>query len=223
MVITYLLNLSVSMFEQQRMLQEGDRSNFMGPFTLPLHEVNEKVLGLVGGSGRIGTKVAEIALALGMRVIISSRLGDLPPEHALARHPRVECTNDLDFLLQNSDYVSLHTPLNDDTRQSFGREQLEKMKPSSFLINTSRGAICNEDELIACLEEGVIAGAGLDVTATEPPSPDSKLWDLKNCWLTPHTGWRRIETRQRSLDMIADNLEVFCRAEREEDLINIVN
>jgi glycerate dehydrogenase len=221
MAICYLMNLSVSMFDQQRMLLQNDRSNFTGPFTLPLHELTNATVGIVGGTGRIGTKVGEICLALGMKVILSSRKGVLPNDHAL--YGKVECTSNVNCLLQQSDYVSLHTPLNDQTRGSFGRQQIEQMKPTAFLINTSRGAVCNEAELVECLQEKVIAGAGLDVTATEPPAPDSKLWDLDNCWLTPHTGWRRVETRQRSVNMVADNVEAYCAAKSEADMINVVN
>jgi len=223
MGITYLLNLSMSMFDQQRMLIQGDRSNFTGPFTLPLHEVTDKTLGLVGGAGRIGTKVAEIALVLGMKIIMSSRKGTLDPSHVLYGNDRVECTSDVNYLLQNSDFVSLHTPLNDETRGSFGRKQFEQMKPTAFFINTSRGALCNEPELIEIMKEGRIAGAGLDVTTTEPPAPDSELWNLPNVWLSPHTGWRRLETRQRSVDMVADNIEAYCKAQSEKDLINVIN
>ena len=223
MGITYLLNLSMSMFDQQRMLIQGDRRNFTGPFTLPLHEVTDKTLGLVGGAGRIGTKVAEIALVLGMKIIISSRKGTLDPSHVLYSNDRVECTSDVNYLLQNSDFVSLHTPLNDETRGSFGRKQFEQMKPTAFFINTSRGALCNEPELIEIMKEGRIAGAGLDVTTTEPPAPDSELWNLPNVWLSPHTGWRRLETRQRSVDMVADNIEAYCKAQSEKDLINVIN
>lgn len=223
MAITYLMNLSVSMFDQQRMLWEGDRSNFTGPFTLPLHEINGKTIALIGGAGRIGTKVAEIALALGMHVKITSRRRSLPPDHVLYGHPYVECTDNVDSVLSQADYVSLHTPLNAETRGTFGRKQISQMKPTAFLINTSRGAVCNEGELIACLEEGVIAGAGLDVTATEPPAPDSKLWELKNVWLSPHTGWRRLETRQRLVKMTCDNIASFCEATSEKDILNVVN
>jgi glycerate dehydrogenase len=180
MAITYLINFSVSMFQQQQMLWNNDRANFTGPFTLPLHEINGKTLGLVGGAGRIGTKVAEIGLALGMNVIISSRRGTLPESHPLQGDPRVSCTANVDDVLRISDYVSLHTPLNDETRGSFGEAQIRQMKPTAFLINTSRGAVCNEDELIRCMEERVIAGAVLDVTTTEPPRMDSKLWKLGN-------------------------------------------
>jgi glycerate dehydrogenase len=180
MAITYLMNFSVSMFQQQAMLLNNDRANFTGPFTLPLREINGKTLGLVGGAGRIGTKVAEIGLALGMDVVISSRRGSLPEAHPLRGHPRVRCTRDVDELLRESDYVSLHTPLNAETRGTFGDKQIRQMKPTAFLINTSRGAVCNEEELIKCMEDRVIAGAGLDVTTTEPPRMDSKLWELDN-------------------------------------------
>jgi glycerate dehydrogenase len=224
MAISYLLNFSVSMFQQQHMLRcEGNRANFTGPFTLPLHEVNDKVLGLVGGAGRIGSTVAKIGVALGMEVIISSRRGSLPDDHELKHHPNVSCTSDVNSVLQRADYVSLHTPLNDETRGSFGRAQIEQMKPTAFLINTSRGAVCREDELIECLRERRIAGAGLDVTTTEPPAPDSPLWNLPNVYLSPHTGWRRLETRQRLVDMTADNLRAYCRASTPKDFINVVN
>lgn len=219
MAITYLMNLSISMFDQQRMLYEDNRANFTGPFTLPLHEINGKTLGLIGGGGLIGSKVADIALQLGMKIIISSRAGKLPSNHRHANNPNVTVVKDLQDLLPYSDYVSIHCPLNDETRASFGRTQIEQMKPTAFLINTSRGAICKEPELIACLEEGVIAGAGLDVTVGEPPEMDSKLWTLPNVTLTPHIGWRRIETRQRLVDMTADNIEAYVNG----NPINVVN
>jgi glycerate dehydrogenase len=230
MAITYLMNMSIHMFEQQAMLQRGDRSNFTGPFTLPLMELNGKTLGLVGGSGLIGSKVADIALALGMNIIISSRSGKLPDDHrhSIVNSPKVllpplRVVAQVEELLAASDFVSLHTPLNDQTRGTFGRKQIELMKPTAFLINTSRGAVCNEAELVDCLREKVIAGAGLDVTATEPAPVDSELWTLPNVWLSPHIGWRRIETRQRSVDMVYDNILAYCKAKSPADYINVVN
>lgn len=223
MAITYIMNLSVSMIPQQRMLCKGDRSNFTGPFTLPLSELNGKVLGLVGGSGLIGSKVADIALQLGMDIIISSRRGTLPDGHRHASNPRVTVVADVDELFRVSDYVSIHCPLNDETRGSIGREKISLMKPTAYFVNTARGAICNEPELIECLKEGMIAGAGLDVTVGEPPDMDSELWTLDNVVLTPHIGWRRKETRQRLVDMTADNIEAYVKAEKESDMVNVVN
>lgn len=222
--VTYVMNFSISLLEQQRMLQENDRRNFTGPFTLPLRELGTATIGLIGGAGAIGSRVADICLAMGMKVIISSRAGKLPPSHRHANHPNVTVVSDWETLLQKSDYVSIHCPLNDETRGSFGRTQLEQMKSSAYLINTSRGAIVREDELIDCMREGLIAAAGLDVTTTEPPSSDSPLWDLPNVWLSPHTGWRRLETRQRLLDMTADSIQAYCEANYDEKkYINVVN
>jgi glycerate dehydrogenase len=223
MAVTYVMNFSVSMFDQQRMLQAGDRSNFTGPFTLPLMELGGKTIGLIGGSGAIGSKVADICLVLGMNVIISSRAGKLPESHRLANHERVTVVKDLEPLLCESDFVSIHCPLNDETRRSFGLSELKQMKSSAFLINASRGGIMREEEIIEGMRAGLIAGAGLDVTTTEPPPPESNLWDLQNVWLTPHTGWRRLETRQRLVDMTADSIEAYCKSTKEEDMINVVN
>lgn len=80
-----------------------------------------------------------------------------------------------------------------------------------------------EEEFIECMKEKKIAGAGLDVTTTEPPPMDSELWKLPNVWLSPHTGWRRLETRQRLVNMMAENIEAYCNAENEADLTNVVN
>jgi glycerate dehydrogenase len=93
------------------------------------------------------------------------------------------------------------------------------MKPTAFLINTARGAIINEAELIECMKEKVIAGAGLDTQETEPPQEDSDLWKLDNIFLTPHIGWRRLETRQRLVDMTTDNIESYINGQ----LQNVVN
>ncbi|KAG7351688.1 oxidoreductase [Nitzschia inconspicua] len=222
--ITYIMNFAINLLEQQRMLHNNDRSNFTGPFTLPLVELGGKTLGLVGGSGMIGSKVADIALALGMKIIISSRSGTLPSTHRLYQHPDVTITSDVNILLQQSDFVSIHTPLNDETRGTFGRTQIEQMKPTAFLINTSRGKVCNEEELIQCMQEGKIAGAGLDVTASEPPPMDSPIWNLNNVWLSPHIGWRRKETRQRLVDMTCDNIQAYIHAKGNvNNYINVVN
>eukprot|EP00549_Striatella_unipunctata_P012626 CAMPEP_0118708584 /NCGR_PEP_ID=MMETSP0800-20121206/21994_1 /TAXON_ID=210618 ORGANISM="Striatella unipunctata, Strain CCMP2910" /NCGR_SAMPLE_ID=MMETSP0800 /ASSEMBLY_ACC=CAM_ASM_000638 /LENGTH=213 /DNA_ID=CAMNT_0006611845 /DNA_START=178 /DNA_END=819 /DNA_ORIENTATION=- len=213
------------MIRQQIMLHEDNRANFTGPFTLPLGEVNGKTVGLIGGSGLIGSKVADVALSLGMDVIISSRSGSLPSSHRHANNSRVKVVENVEILLRESDYVSVHCPLNDETRGSIGRSMIEQMKPTAYFINCARGAICNEPELIECLKENVIAGAGLDVTVGEPPEMDSELWTLPNVILTPHIGWRRIETRQRLVDMTADNIEAYIAStvDPSAKMINVVN
>lgn len=219
LAITYMMNFSCSMVAQQRMLFHDNRDNFTGPFTLPMSEIGGKVLGLIGGSGAIGSKVADIALALGMTVIISSRQGVLPSEHRHANNPCVRVVKELEELMSLSDYVSIHCPLNDTTRQSINSKMIRLMKPSAFIINTARGGIIHEQHLIECLKEHVIAGAGLDVTDGEPPSQTSELWNLDNCILTPHIGWRRKQTRQRLADMVTDNIEAYIGG----NAINVVN
>mmetsp|Transcript_29186 Transcript_29186/g.45352 ORF Transcript_29186/g.45352 Transcript_29186/m.45352 type:complete len:343 (-) Transcript_29186:216-1244(-) len=218
MVITYMLNFSCSFVPQQQMLWAGDRSNFTGPFTLPLRELRGKTIGLIGGSGNIGTCVTNVSLALGLNVAISSRSGRLPAGHPHEGNPNVRMLP-LDDLLRESDFVSVHCPLNDETRGSIDGEKIRLMKPTAFLINTARGAIINEKELIECMKENVIAGAGLDVQEVEPPASDSEIWNTPNIILTPHIGWRSIETRQRVMDMVADNIQAFI----EGKPTNVVN
>lgn len=217
MVITYIMNFSAAIFQQAKMLHEGNRENFQ-VFQHPIYEINGKKLGLIGGSGTIGTAVADVALPLGMDVLISSRSGRLPSGHKYENNPRVKVVP-LDELLSTSDFVSINCPLNGETRHSIGSQEIRLMKPTAFLINTARGAIINEAELIQCMKDGVIAGAGLDVQEVEPPNSESDLWKLDNVFLTPHIGWRRLETRQRLVDMTTDNIEAYIKGQKK----NVVN
>lgn len=217
MVITYIMNFGAAMFDQARALHEGDRSNFK-VFQHPIYEITGKTLGMIGGSGTIGTCVADVALPLGMNILISSRAGKLPPGHKYEHHPDVEVVP-FDELFRRSDFVSVNCPLNAETRHSVGAREIRMMKPTAFLINTARGAIVHQDELIECMREGVIAGAGLDTQEVEPPPDDSEIWNLKNVFMSPHIGWRRLETRQRLVDMTCDNIEAYVRGE----VVNVVN
>jgi glycerate dehydrogenase len=217
MVITYIMNFGAAMFDQARMLNNNNRSNFT-VFQHPIYEITGKTLGMIGGSGTIGTCVADVALPLGMNVLISSRSGRLPPGHKYENHPRVNVVP-FDDLFEQSDYVSINCPLNAETRHSVGAREIKMMKPTAFLINTARGAIINEAELIECMKQNTIAGAGLDTQEVEPPPEDSDLWKLDNVFLTPHIGWRRLETRQRLVDMTADNIESYIKGEPK----NVVN
>ena len=161
MVITYIMNFAAAMFDQARMLHQNNHQNFK-VFQHPIYEISGKTLGMIGGSGTIGTAVADIALPLGMNIIISSRQERLPPGHKYENHEKVRVVP-FDDVFRKSDFVSVNCPLNSRTRHLVGKREICLMKPTAFLINTARGAIINESELIECMRDGVIAGAGLGV------------------------------------------------------------
>ena len=121
----------------------------------------------------------------------------------------VEVVRDLDRIFKECDYVSLHCPLTPATRHLINADTLVLMKPTAFLINTSRGALIDEPALIKALQEHKIAGAGLDVQETEPPVEDNPLYTLDNVILTPHMGWKGLETRQRLLSILKGNIDGF--------------
>ncbi len=198
--IMMILNLSSTMQTQMKMLAKGDRSNFTKHLQVPHVEVNGKTLGIIG-AGNIGRAVIKIAKALDMNILVYTRT------------PREDSDGiryvDLETLLKNSDYVSLHCPLTPQTRHIINKDTLSLMKPSAFLINTSRGALVDEPALIEALQNGVIAGAALDVQETEPPVEDNPLYTLDNVILTPHMGWKGLETRQRLVSILDGNIKAF--------------
>ena len=122
-------------------------------------------------------------------------------------------------LLKNSDYVSMHCPLTENTKHMINKESLSLMKPSAFIINTSRGALIDESALIETLKNGTIAGAGLDVQETEPPEEASPLYTMDQVLLTPHMGWKGLETRQRLVSILAGNVKGFL----EGTPVNVVS
>ena len=195
-----MLNLSSSMGVQLAMLARGDHSNFTEYLKADHVELNGKTLGLVG-TGSIGKAVARAAQALDMEVL------------GWARTPRADADGvhyvPMDELLRRSDYLSLHCPLTPETRHLIDADKLSRMKPTAFLINTARGALVDEAALIAALQNGVIAGAGLDVQETEPPAEDSPLYTMENVILTPHMGWKGLETRRRLVSILAVNIRAF--------------
>ena len=198
--VMLLLNLSSCMQVQMRMLERGDRSNFTNHLMVSHTEVNGKTLGVIG-AGRIGREVMKIALALGMEILVYTRTPRENEEHV------TYCT--LDEVLAGSDYITLHCPLTPQTRHIIDAAAISKMKKSACIINTARGALIDEQALIAALQEGRIAGAGLDVQETEPPAADNPLYDMDNVIITPHMGWKGMETRQRLVSIIADDIHGF--------------
>lgn len=167
----------------------------------PIIELAGKTLGIVGYGG-IGAAVARIGAAFGMRVLASRRSWPTPPP------PGIEPA-DTDALFRQSDVLSLHCPLTDDTKHLINERTLGLMKPTSLLINTGRGPLVDETALAAALNAGTIAGAGLDVLSVEPPKQPNPLQQAKNCLITPHVAWASREARTRLIDACAANLRAF--------------
>jgi len=198
--VMLMLNLASTMQTQIKMLAKGDRSNFTEHLKVPHVELNGKTIGVVG-TGNIGREVIRIAQAMDMKVLCCAR----------RQHPNEDNMTfvSLEELLKASDVVSLHCPLTPETRHMINEKTLSMMKKSAFLINTSRGALVDEGALIKSLQSRQIAGAGLDVQELEPPAEDNPLFTLDNVILTPHMGWKGMETRQRLVGVIADNIRGF--------------
>jgi|SRR5690625_2740701 len=211
LAITFILNLSSSMIQQQKMIERNDYSNFTKHLQVPHLEIQNKTLGLIG-TGTIGTQVIKIARALGMSVLTYSRTPKSFDD------PMIRSVS-LEELLEQSDYVSIHCPLTDETKHLIDIEKIELMKSTAFIINTARGAIIKETDLIEALENNLIAGAGLDVQDPEPPKKDNPLFSMDNVILTPHIGWKTLESRQRLVQLLAENIQAFMKNEP----LNIVN
>ena len=209
-VIMMILNFASTMQQQIGMLAKGDRSNFTKYLQVSHTEVNGKTLGVVG-AGHIGMEVIKVAKALGMNILIYTRT------------PKADGDGiryvSLDELLEHSDYITLHCPLNDQTKYIINKEAIGKMKPSAVIVNTGRGPLINEADLCEALAAKRIAGAGLDVQEVEPPAEDSPLYTLDNVIITPHMGWKGLETRQRLVGIIRDNVQAFFKGEP----INVVS
>jgi glyoxylate reductase len=173
-------------------------------------DVHGATLGILG-MGRIGRAVARRARGFGMKVIFTGGSGEAP-EGAL----RVG----LDTLLEQSDFLSLHAPLNDGTRHLIDRRAFERMKPSAVLVNTARGPVIDHDAMVEALSAGRIAGAALDVTDPEPLPDDHPLLALDNCLIVPHLGSGSHATRAKMADMAADNLIAGLRGDRLPHCVN---
>ncbi|NTW72240.1 MAG: D-2-hydroxyacid dehydrogenase [Eubacteriaceae bacterium] len=168
----------------------------------PLIELSGKTMGIIG-YGSIGRQTALIAQAFGMKVMAYSRT--IKEQSEILNFRWV----DLEELIKNSDVISLHCPLTDETKGIINEDRLNKMKPNVILINTARGALIVEEDLAAALEKGTIAGAGLDVMTKEPPSRDNPLFKFDNCIITPHIAWAAKEARERLMNIAIDNLQAF--------------
>lgn len=199
-VFAFILWISSSLGKYIGSVKNGDwkKCSTFCYYPFPITEIKGKTLGVVG-YGSIGSRVAQIAKTFGMNVIVYSR-----------RKTDESCKFvSLDELLSESDYVTLHCPLNSDTAKLINSASFEKMKKSAVLINTARGGIVDEDALANALKNGIIYAACVDTIASEPMREDCPLFGLNNCFITPHIAWAAKETRQRLVDIAADNVKCY--------------
>lgn len=178
----------------------------------PLVELAGKTMGIIG-FGRIGRAAAKIAVAFGMKVLVSSAHEDPSLETPEIRYAPLE------EVLRSADVISLHCPLFEATREMINKDTIALMKESTFIINTARGGLVRDADMALALGDGKIAGYAADVASTEPIGGDNPLLGAKNVILTPHIAWASKESRQRLMDIAADNLEKFAGGEP----VNVVN
>lgn len=173
--------------------------------TYPMHELKDKTLGLIG-YGHIAKAVERIAVAFGMHVIVAQS----QREDVQKQADRIP----LDALLERSDVVSIHCPLTEKTQHLISQREFELMKQEAIIINTARGGIINEADLLQALRSGQIAGAGIDCLSTEPPSPSDPMINanLAQLIITPHNAWGTLQARQRLVDGTTQNIHDYLQS-----------
>ena len=211
MVFAHILNLTNSVEHHSQLVRNGAWSSSIDFcfWDRPQVELAGKTIGLVG-LGNTGMATARIALAFGMKVIAVTSKTNLPDEIKSVSYNN---------LWRQSDIVSLHCPLSDNTRHLINAAALAQMKPTAILINTGRGPLIDEQALADALNSGQIAAAAVDVLSTEPPAADNPLLTARNCQITPHIAWATFEARQRLMSIAAGNLKAFV----EGKAVNVVN
>jgi glycerate dehydrogenase len=213
MVFAHILHFCNHVAEHSASVHKGEwcRSKDFCFWEHPLVELQGKTMGIVG-LGKIGSAVATAALAFGMRVLAHNR--SVPP-----RIPEGVVLADLEQVFAQSDVVSLHCPLTPENHAFVNAALLARMKPTAFLVNTSRGQVIDEQALANALNRGIIGGAGLDVLVKEPQARDCPLLNAKNCFITPHIAWATRGARERLMSTAIGNLKAYLRG----DSSNVVN
>jgi len=215
---TFALLLELAMHAQAHSdsVHAGDwvRSRDFCYTVAELTELEGKTMGIIG-FGQIGQRVAAVAQAFGMKVLACRRPSNTSEE---VISPTLRMTS-LDELLRESDVVTLHCPLTEETQGFVNNAAIAKMKPGAFLINTSRGPVLNERDVADALRDGRLAGAGVDVLSTEPPSADNPLLGAPNCVIAPHIAWATKEARMRLVGIAAENVRAFLAGKPQ----NVVN
>ncbi len=212
MVFSHVLHFTARIGDHSRAVHEGrwSASNDFCFWDFPQVELAGLTIGIVG-MGRIGRATAKLANAFGMKVLAASRSKIDAPEYVQSV--------DLDTLFCESDVVSLHCPLTPETEDLVNAARLRMMKPTSLLINTSRGPLIDEAALADALQRGTIAAAGLDVLSSEPPAADHPLLGIDNCFISPHIAWATRSARRRLLDTVVENVAAFLAGQPQ----NVVN
>jgi len=176
----------------------------------PVRELSAMTIGIIG-FGELGQGVARIARAFDMKILVSARPGISPADDRTA----------FEEVLSQSDVISLHCPLNDETRNLFNASAFAQMKPGSILINTARGGLVDSAALVAALEDGHLFGAAIDVLAKEPPRDGDPVLDYSggNLIVTPHVAWATDEARQNAIDELAANVAAFIAGEERNRVV----
>ena len=210
--VATVLSLITHLREYNDYVRSGDYTESGLPNRLvPVyHEIKGKTWGIVG-LGNIGRAVAEVARAFGARVIANKRtpVSDY------------ECV-DIDTLCKNSDIITIHCPLNDESRDLINKERIALMKSSVIIVNEARGAVVNDNDIADAVKNGKIAAFGSDVYTTEPFNRDHPFYDIKdfdNVLFTPHAAWGSYEARERCINIICDNIKSFISGERKNRVV----
>ena len=197
----FILNHFSKIADYDRFVKDGGwlNSETFSPFIFDTVELEGKTLGIVG-YGKIGQQVARIANAFSMRVLVYK---PTPMEDGSVTF------TDLDGLLKESDVITLHCPLNERSAKLFNADIFAKCKDGAYFINTARGGVVDEQALFDALESGKLSGAAVDVLTTEPMSRDCVLFGAKNITFSPHVAWAPLQTRERLMGIVCDNIEAF--------------
>lgn len=213
MVFAYILQYVNRVSEYTDSVKNGDwtKCEDFCYWNKPLFELDGKTLGIIG-FGKIGRRVSEIAKTFGMKTLVYTPSGK--KEDA----PNVEFA-DMDTVLKNADFITVHCPLTDKTAGLINNEFIGKLKDGACVINTARGGVANEEDISNALKSGKLSCYCADVLSTEPPEEDNPLLTAPNCYITPHIAWAAYETRLRLLGILEENVRAFINGAP----INVVN
>ncbi len=205
--IAFILAILDRVGEYNETVKQGDwiKSRTFSYFPLPLSELSGKTIGIVG-YGSIGRRVGAIAKAFNMKVLVTNR--SKVNDDTVTQVP-------FDELLEKSDIVTLHCPLNKDSENIMNEKSFSKMKDGAIFVNTARGGMVDENALRNALTSGKLLGAGIDVLRQEPMDKDCPLYNAPNCYITPHIAWAGKETRLRLLDIVYNNIKAFLDGKPE--------